>query len=183
MKCCLSACVLAVVAMVAAPLSAAEVYNVSTEKSKIDFVGKKADGQHKGGFKKVSGAAHVDSDNPTASTIKLEIDAQSIWSDDDKLTDHLKNPDFFNVRKHPKITFESTKIERVSDEEAVIVGKLTMLEKTVETRVPVKVESADEESIVLLAKFKIDRTLWGMTYGEGKINKEVELDARLVFKR
>jgi polyisoprenoid-binding protein YceI len=164
-----------------APLQAAETYKVVPEKSKIDFVGKKADGQHKGGFKKVTGAAQVDHEAPEMGSIKLEIETASIWSDNDKLTDHLKNPDFFNVRKFPKITFESTKVE-TNDDGAIITGKLTMLEKTVETKVPVKAEVTDE-GIKLKAIFTIDRTKWGMNYGEGKVNNEVDLVADILLTK
>ena len=172
----------ALAACVVSPLQAAEDYKVSTEKSKIAFVGKKADGQHKGGFKKVTGSAQVDHETPENGSIKLEIDTASIWSDDEKLTAHLKNPDFFNVRKHPKITFESTKIEHTGEGTGVIIGKLTMLDKTVETKVPVKAEKTDD-GILVQATFKIDRTKWGMNYGEGKILNDVDLVADIVLTK
>ncbi len=160
---------------------AAETYKIS-DKSKIDFVGKKTDGQHKGGFKKVTGEAIVDHDAPEKGSIKMTIDTTSLWSDDNKLTDHLKNPDFFDVRKYPTITFESTKVE-FQGEEGVITGKLTMLDKTVETKVPVKASVNDDGTIGLKGTFKIDRTKWGMKYGEGKINNDVELVADIVLRK
>lgn len=165
------------------PAGAAETFKIDTEKSKIDFVGKKPDGQHKGGFKKVMGEALVDSDNPEQGSIKIEIDTESLWSDDAKLTDHLKNPDFFNVRKFPKIRFESTKVEITGEAEGMITGKLTMLDKTVEAKVPVKAAKNDDGTIQLKATFKLDRTKWGMNYGVGKINNDVELVADLQLKK
>ncbi len=165
------------------PAISAEQYKINSEKSKVDFVGKKTDGQHKGGFKKISGEGVADHDEPEKGSLKLTIDANSLWSDDAKLTDHLKNPDFFNVPKYPTITFESTKIEITGEAEANITGKLTMLGKTVETKVPVKVSMPSEGTLELVATFKIDRTKWGMTYGEGKINKEVELVATLIMTK
>lgn len=172
----------ALAACVVAPLQAAEKYKVVTEKSKIDFVGKKADGEHKGGFKKITGSALVDHDNPDQGSIKLEIDTASIWSDNDKLTAHLQNPDFFNVRKYPKITFESTEIEHTGEGTGVITGKLTMLDKTVETKVPVKAKLTDD-GLKLNATFKIDRTKWGMTYGEGKVLNDVDLVADILLTK
>jgi polyisoprenoid-binding protein YceI len=182
MKYCLSALAIAVAVCLAAPMQAAETYKVSSEKSKIDFVGKKTDGQHKGGFKKVSGDAKVEPEKPEHGSIKLVIDAASIWADDNKLTEHLKNPDFFNVRKYPKITFESTKVEMTGEHTAMILGKLTMLDKTVETKVPVTAEATDE-GIKLKAVFKIDRTKWGMNYGEGKILNDVDVVADLLLTK
>jgi len=163
-------------------INAAETLKVDSAASKVDFVGKKDDGNHVGGFKKVEGTALVDHETPSASSLKLAIDAKSLWSDDPKLTAHLSNADFFNVREFPTITFESTKVVMKDDNKGEIVGKLTMLGKTVETTVPVTAESKDAE-LHLHAKFKIDRTQWGMKYGVGKIKNEVDLDAHLILKK
>jgi polyisoprenoid-binding protein YceI len=94
----------------------------------------------------------------------------------------LKNPDFFDVRKYPEIKFESTSIQPDGESKANIIGKLTMLGKTEEVKVPCDVEASDDK-IELTAKFEIDRTKWGMTYGVGKVNKEVAITAKMSFKR
>jgi polyisoprenoid-binding protein YceI len=151
------------------------------DKSKIDFVGKKPDGKHAGGFKVFKSEAKVDMESPDKSSLMIEITTDSLWSDDEKLTGHLKNPDFFDVKKYPTIKFESTKVE-VSDNKVTILGKMTMLDKTVEVKIPATSE-VDEKSLKLTADFKIDRTKWGMNYGKGKIEDEVELKAVLVFPR
>ncbi len=161
--------------------NAADPLKPDLEKSKISFLGKKPDGEHKGGFKKFTIDATADHEDPTKSSLKIEIDVESLWADDPKLEGHLKNPDFFDVKKYPKAVFESTKIEKVSDTESKIHGKLTMLGKTVEIVAPVKVD-VTEEQITASTKFKIDRTKWGMEYGKGKINDEVEITSDLVFK-
>ncbi len=72
----------------------------------------------------------------------------------EKLTGHLKNADFFDVKKYPTATFESTKIEKVSDTEIKFTGKLTMLGKTEEIVVPAKVDMSDEK-LQLNATFKL----------------------------
>ena len=111
----------------------------------------------------------------------IEIKTDSLWSDDEKLTGHLKNPDFFDVKKYPTIKFESTKIE-VSDDKSTIIGKLTILDKTVEVKIPTTNE-IDDKSLTVKADFKIDRTKWGMNYGKGKIEDDVELKITLMFPR
>ncbi len=151
------------------------------EKSKIGFVGKKPDGKHAGGFKEFKSEAKVDMQSPDKSTLTIEITTDSLWSDNEMLTGHLKNPDFFDVKKYPTIKFESTKVE-VSENTATITGKLTMLDKTVEVKIPCKSE-VDEKMLKLTADFKIDRTKWGMVYGKGKVDDEVELKVELVFPR
>jgi polyisoprenoid-binding protein YceI len=165
-------------------LVAADTLKPDMEQSKIIFVGGKPDGStHDGGFKKFSVEVSADFEEPSNSTLRIEFDMASLFADDPRLEGHLKNPDFFDVRKYPKAVFESTKIE-ANEQEATITGKLKMLDKTQEVKVPAKLEVTDEQ-VKMVAKFKIDRTKWGMNYGvEGnKINKEVEITAELVFKR
>ncbi len=158
-----------------------QTLKVDKEKSKIGFVGKKPDGKHAGGFKDFTAEAKVDMQTPDKSTLTIEIKTDSLWSDNDMLTTHLKNPDFFDVKKYPTIKFESTKVE-VSENSATITGKLTMLDKTVEVKIPTKSE-VDEKMLKLTGDFKIDRTKWGMVYGKGKVDDEVELKVELVFPR
>ncbi len=160
---------------------AADALKPDLEKSKISFLGKKPDDEHKGGFKKFAVAATADHEDPSKSSLKIEIEMESLWADDPKLETHLKGPDFFDVKKFPKAVFESTKFERISDTEAKVFGKLTMLGKTVEISAPVKID-ASEEKIAVTTKFVIDRTKWGMEYGKGKINDEVDITSELVFK-
>ena len=150
--------------------------------SKINFVGHKPEGKHEGGFKKFTAAADLSPENLADGKLVIEIDAMSLWSDNPKLTNHLKNPDFFDVRKYPKIKFESTEMTAEdAKNKGFVIGKLTMLGKTNEVKVPI-VCQVENGICTLKAEFKIDRTKWGMTYGEGKINSEVDINASLVFK-
>lgn len=163
-------------------LSSAQDLKLDVEKSKIDFVGKKPAGEtHKGGFKEFTADVKVDFDSPEKSTLSIEIKTASLWSDSDKLTAHLKNPDFFNVEKFPKIKFETTSVE-VGENEGTITGKMTMLDKTVEVKVPIKTEMTDS-TLVVTATFKLDRTKWGMNFGRPNISDEVDITATLHYKR
>lgn len=177
------ACV-ALLATVSTQGFAGEKLKLDVEKSKIEFVGGKPDKTtHKGGFKKFTAECEADFEEPSNSTMKIEIKTESLWSDDKRLTGHLKNPDFFNVRKFPTATFVATKISAEDESEVTIAGKLKMLDKEGEVKAPFKAE-VSESGLKLSGKFKIDRTKWGMNYGApDKINKEVELTVELVFKR
>jgi polyisoprenoid-binding protein YceI len=173
-------CTLSIMAAFSAP-TFGQTLKANKEKSKIEFVGKKTDGKHGGGFKEMTAEAKVDLESPEKGSLVIEIKTDSLWSDDEKLTAHLKNPDFFDTKKFPTIKFESTKIE-MNGEEGTITGKLTMLDKTVEVKVPVKGE-IDDTYLKVFADFKIDRTQWGMGYGKGKIEDNVAIKAELVFPR
>ena len=171
---------LSLIAAIAVP-SFGQALKADKEKSKIDFVGKKSDGKHAGGFKDFKSELKIDHESRDKSSIMVEIMTDSLWADDEKLAAHLKNPDFFDVKKYPKIKFESTKIE-VNENKATITGNMTMLDKTVEIKIPTTNELSDT-SLKVVADFKIDRTKWGMNYGKGKVDDEVELKVILFFPR
>ncbi|XZE54272.1 YceI family protein [Planctomycetaceae bacterium SH139] len=163
--------------------NAAESLTLDTKKSKIEFVGAKPDGKHAGGFKEFTAKAMADFEDPTKGSLEIEIATASLWSDAEKLTSHLKNPDFFDVRKHPKINFKSTQI--VPGDEAgqvKILGVMKMLDKEVKVEIPATVEVSDG-GVKLVSDFKIDRTKWGMDYGKGKINDEVAIKVTFLFTR
>jgi polyisoprenoid-binding protein YceI len=152
------------VALIGAPVFAAEA-KLSGENTKIEFVGTKTDGKHEGGFKTVTGTA-------SAEKISVEIDCDSLYSDDAKLTAHLKSPDFFNVKENPKAKFVSTKIAK-SDKGYTVTGDLTLNGKTKSIEFPATIDTS--KGFKLTAEFKINKEDFGMAYGKGKINNEVSL--------
>src|SRR5579863_2336042 len=80
----------------------------------------------KGQFKIISGQLHIDEQNPANSWVEAEADVASIDTRDANRDGHLRSPDFFDAEKYPKITFKSTKVERVSGEDFKVTGDLTM---------------------------------------------------------
>ncbi len=170
--------VLTVAAFVSATGFAADAYKLDGDNTKIEFTGTKKDGKHTGGFKKLSGEVTEDK----GWKISVTIETDSLFSDDEKLTGHLKNGDFFGVKDNPKATFVSSKIEKGEKEGTMTVtGKLTLLGKEKEISFPAEVKTGD--TFELKADFKIDRTDYGMTYGEGKVDKEVALKVTVKAKK
>jgi polyisoprenoid-binding protein YceI len=66
-----------------------------------------------GRFDRFEGTIAFDPEAPETTTIEGTIDAASIDTDNDKRDAHLRAADFFDVEKHPKITFKSTKVTDV----------------------------------------------------------------------
>ena len=104
-----------VLAVWALPAAAAEPFKLAGDNCKITFVGSKADGKHEGGFKELAGTATAAAGEPTTLKIELTIEAASVYSDDPKLTGHLKAPDFFSVKEFPALVFKLTKVEKTAD--------------------------------------------------------------------
>lgn len=169
------------VALLTATASAAETkYTLTGDNTKIAFTGTKKNGKHDGGFTKLNGTATVTDGDLTKLKIEVNIDTDSLFSDDPKLTGHLKNPDFFGVKDHPKATFKSTKVEK-ADKVYNITGDLTMIGKTQSVTFPASVTEKDG-TLSITSEFKIDRTRWGMNYGKGMIDNDVTIKLAVTAK-
>jgi polyisoprenoid-binding protein YceI len=155
-------------------------YSLTGENTKITFVGTKPGGKHEGGFKKVTGTATVTDGNLNTLKVEVDIDTDSLFSDNEKLTAHLKNPDFFGVKDNPKASFKTTKVEK-TDKSYNITGDLTLLGKTKPVTFPAAIAAGD--ALTLSATFTIDRTDWGMNYGKGKIDDLVTIAIALTAKK
>jgi polyisoprenoid-binding protein YceI len=174
---------LAVAALFAVPAFAAETtYKLDGENTKVTFTGTKPGGKHDGGFKKLTGTAVVN--DGTLTKIEVEIDCDSLWSDDPagKLTAHLKSPDFFGVKDHPKSTFKTTKIEK-TEKGVNITGDLTLLGKTKAVTFPATVSEKDGTLMLASSEFAIDRTEWGMKFGQGRVDNKVTIKVAVTAKK
>ena len=171
----------AVLALSALPALAAEPFKLTGDNCKITFVGSKSDGKHEGGFKELTGKAIATGGEPTTLKIELTIEAASVYSDDPKLTGHLKAPDFFSVKEFPTLVFKLTKVEKTADGYTQ-TGQLTMLGKTKPVTLPSKITVTDSE-LTIESDFSVKRSEWGMTYGMGKVDDEVKLKVEVKAKR
>lgn len=139
---------------------------INPENSKISFVGSKVTGKHDGGFKQFSGSIRLVNSKPQESTVSVEIDMPSVYTDADGLTEHLQTGDFFEVGKYPKSTFVSTKIVPDAAKGAdafMVTGDLEMrgVKKSVTFPATIVVGEAD---VSVNAEFSINRKDFGILY-------------------
>jgi polyisoprenoid-binding protein YceI len=78
-----------------------------------------------GRFDEFSGRFSVDRQDPANCSFELTINANSIDTSNRKRDDHLRSPDFFNVKQFPALTFKSTAVQPIKDGYEV-TGDLTM---------------------------------------------------------
>jgi polyisoprenoid-binding protein YceI len=138
-------------------IASARTYSISGD-STISFVGSKVTGSHEGGFKEFSGTIEV-ADGKIAPASKITIQMDSLWSDNDRLTGHLKNADFFDVPTFPTAEFVVTSM----NDSGELTGNLTMHGVTKSITFPSDVEIAGS-SVSLKAEFDIKRFDWGIVY-------------------
>ena len=157
--------------------AAGDIVHLSPKNTSIEFIGihegPKPD-PRKGGFGAFSGQAKVDSSGALRS-ITFELDTASLWTEIEKLTAHLKSPDFFDVRTYPKASFASTSVAPADEDgTATVTGNFTLLGKTQSIKLPVTARMT-ADGLTLVSEFNFDRTEFGMDYGQGKIANQVVL--------
>jgi polyisoprenoid-binding protein YceI len=148
---------------------------LTAENTKIEFVGSKDDGKHNGGFKGITGNVQLGTSGPKSMDVTIETN--SIWADDEKLTNHLKSDDFFGVDIFPKASLTTSKIEPAIDDDNAthsITADLTMRGVTKSLTIPVKVEQSGG-AFKLSGDFEISRKDFGFTYGVDKIHDAVKI--------
>ena len=127
--------------------------------------------------------SELDTDKDLPKSVNVEIEISSIWTDNRKLTDHLQSPDFFDAKNYPTATFKSRRVEpaKGSSEECRIIGDFTMLGVTHEVEMTA-ITLIDPEGFQMWSEILLDRTKWGMTYGEN-IRKLVKVDIAIGVSR
>jgi polyisoprenoid-binding protein YceI len=150
---------------------------LSPENTKIEFVGTHVGDKpdpRTGGFEKFTGKLEVDVAAKTVKSVVIDIDTASLWTQFPKLTDHLKSPDFFEVREYPTIRFESTGIDGDGEGQHQITGKLTLHGVTKEISVPATVQIG-QQGPTLRSEFSINRSEFEMKWGPDRVEDKVAL--------
>ncbi len=144
----------------------------------------------KGEFRKFT--AQVNGEDFTASTIEAEIDATSIFTNDDKRDEHLKSGDFFDVVQHPSISFTGKSFKKLDESNYTLAGALVI--KGISKDVSLDVEFGGlntdpwgNKKAAFSISGKINRKDWGLTWnatletGGVLVSDEIRINAELQF--
>ncbi len=141
----------------------------------VDWLGKRTFGnRHIGTVKVKSGELKVKDGRLLSG--KIVIDMSSIKVDNMKdpgaradLEAHLKDADFFEVKKYPTSEFVFEKVSPKNDPDFnwEIVGSLTMKDTTNAVKIPFKFDIDDDELRVESANFTINRMNWNVKFQSG----------------
>lgn len=147
-----------------------QVLPLKKKNSKLTWTGKAGDSDYSltGQITDFKGRLIVKDDVLKACSIRLVMD--SMQHEIPSLIAHLKNKDFFHVKKYPEATFESEQIELQSPNTYLVKGSLCLRGICQKEQFNILLKST-EKAYEATFSATIDRTEYGMLYASSKDKK------------
>ncbi|MCB1255839.1 MAG: YceI family protein [Microthrixaceae bacterium] len=145
-------------------------YGIDPSHSRIGFVARHAMvTKVRGTFNEFEGTGYFDAENPTNSHLSLTIKADSIDTRNADRDGHIRSSDFLDLENYPTITFVSTGVEKVDDENYNVTGDLTVRGVTKSLTVPFEVSGPvvdpwGNSRIGLEGSVVVNRKDWGVNW-------------------
>lgn len=115
----------------------ATAWNVDKPHTEINFSVKHFFTPVTGTFKDYDVELWFDQEAPENSSVKVTVQVASIDTKNERRDNHLRSADFFDAESHPQMTFESTSVRRISENEMVATGDLTIKGISREVELPI----------------------------------------------
>ena len=133
-----------------------------------------------GRFNEFDGGFTFDTEDPSNSSVHVEILTASIDSNHGRRDNHLRTEDFLHVSEHPTASFKSTAFEPLGDDRFRLVGDLTLMGITDSIEIEVEQIGAGTDPWGGYRRgFEGNTTLtladWGINYNLGPSATEVEM--------
>ncbi len=169
----------------AAAFAAPETYEIDPEHFSIGFMVSHLGYQNQlGMFLEGEGTFTYDAEAAAVSDLRVEIEADSVFTNHKKRDRHLRSPDFLNAREFPKIIFTGTSVEKTSETTGLVRGELQLLGQTRPVTLEVTLNQASvypidhkKETLGISARTSFRRSEFGMSYAvdNGLVGDEVIL--------
>ena len=145
-----------------------------------------------GRFDKIDGTVTTSGNALNNAKFDFMIDVNSINTNVEMRDNHLKSADFFDTENYPAMTFESTKITKVDDDEYKLEGLLTMKGVSKEITLDVEFGGTNKdpwgnEKAGFSLNGKINRKDWGLNWnaaletGGVLVSDEVKIASEVQF--
>jgi polyisoprenoid-binding protein YceI len=150
----------------------------------------------RGAFGKMSGTVSWSKPDCSDARVDVTIDATTIDTRDSERDDHLRSPDFFDVKRFPTLTFKSKRVEKSKQKgHVVLVGDLTIHGVTKEVAFDAMTPTAERKTpygtiaVGAEARAKINRRDFGLNWNQALeaggvlVSDEVNLDINLELSK
>lgn len=144
-------------------------YTIDPSHSRLGFVARHAMvTKVRGDFGDFTGTAHIDSADPSKSSVSVKIGAASISTGSKDRDGHLASADFFDAETYPELTFVSTSVERDGDDWS-ITGDLTIKDTTKPVTIVFEQTGSAQDPfgnvrVGFEGEVTVNRKDWGLTW-------------------
>jgi polyisoprenoid-binding protein YceI len=122
----------------------------------------------RGAFTEFTGSAHIDTADPSKSSVQLSINANSVDTGNAQRNGHLLSGDFFETEQYPDITFTSTEVAR-DGEDWNITGDLSIKGTSHPVTIPFEFTGSAKDPfgnirVGFEGRTTIKRSDWGLNF-------------------
>jgi len=145
-------------------------YTLDVAHTRLGFVARHAMiTKVRGAFNDFDGKARIDAENPAKSSVSITIEGASIDTRNEQRDAHLRSNDFLDLANHPRITFNSTKVEPLPGDVYRVTGDLTIRGVTKPVTFDLEftgsaVDPFGNTRVGLEGSVKINRKDWGVNW-------------------
>ena len=118
-----------------------------------------------GKFSEFSGSIVTAGDTFENAQVSAEVDVQSIDTENLTRDKHLKEDDFFNAEKFPKIKFQGEHFKRIGGKEYLLSGDLTIRDVTKKVSMKATHSGTISTGSKMISGFKVSFTINRFDYG------------------
>lgn len=147
-----------------------------------------------GSFKSFEGSATTKGDDWASAKVDFSADIASIDTNMEQRDTHLRSPEFFDAENHPKLTFQSTAMRKLTDDTYQLEGNMTIkgITKSVTLQVDFGGHATDfygNTKAGFEVTGKISRKEFGLTWdavteaGSVVVGDEIKLIGNLQFAK
>ena len=154
-------------------------YRVDAEKSVVEWIGRNINNRHHGRIAITGGEVVLAGGLPVSGRFVLDMTTLTNLDLQDEgwrgmLHRHLKSEDFFDVERYPTASFELRGASAIAGAtpgtaNMEVAGSLTIKETSRPVCFPAMVDPQVDGTLKAQAALDLDRTLWGVSYGSGKL--------------
>jgi polyisoprenoid-binding protein YceI len=173
-------------AMASLAIAGAEKWEIDKNHSHVYFDVRHTYATVRGQFDDFSAELQFDPGNLPVSRVAFEVSTKSINTGIPNRDNHLRSEDFFEVKKYPSMTFQSTGLKKIGEHQYSLEGDLAIKGKTKKVALPLTYFGTRENPLKtgqLVAgfetRFSIDRLDFGVGTGQflkmGVIGNKVDI--------
>ena len=156
--------------------------SILSQETSIDFKIRNIGVYVDGTFNKVSTTSDFDANNLTASFINAVVEINGINTNNKKRDKHLLEAEYFDEANYKQMKLVSTKIEKISNNNYRLTGKLTIKKITKTIVIPLVISEKDQ-STVIRANFELNRRDYGVGGSSWVMSNTVKIKVKHTIEK